>query len=262
MQDDAQMNANESAKAELLSDFASVLQVPAGRPNLDAIVNTRLVGVGLKCTCSRCAGTGRHSYCQQYGDTCFKCGGKGHVAQKLTRKLLVLAKDAVAAGKLDAYFERNRRRVRAQKALDRNLFEPLALRPRYANNAPDFTDSWSRLAVESTVAWDKARKVLAEACDALRSGKGAIEAVEKAEADIQTVVTFYRTMAASHPDFCASRLYRPGDEIWRSSFSRRFLIEWRCGSRSEVEIIGALDLADACACKAHNRVLTWATEVV
>jgi hypothetical protein len=30
-------------------------------------------------TCSRCSGTGRYSYCQMYGDTCFKCHGKGRV---------------------------------------------------------------------------------------------------------------------------------------------------------------------------------------
>lgn len=26
-------------------------------------------------TCSRCAGTGHHSYCQSHGTVCFKCGG-------------------------------------------------------------------------------------------------------------------------------------------------------------------------------------------
>lgn len=30
-------------------------------------------------TCSRCGGCGRYSYCQMYGDTCFKCHGKGKV---------------------------------------------------------------------------------------------------------------------------------------------------------------------------------------
>lgn len=30
-------------------------------------------------TCSRCGGSGRYSYCQMYGDRCFKCGGKGLV---------------------------------------------------------------------------------------------------------------------------------------------------------------------------------------
>jgi len=33
-------------------------------------------------TCSRCSGCGRHSYCQMYGDTCFKCGGRGVVLTK------------------------------------------------------------------------------------------------------------------------------------------------------------------------------------
>lgn len=28
-------------------------------------------------TCSRCGGTGRYSYCQMYGSTCFKCSGSG-----------------------------------------------------------------------------------------------------------------------------------------------------------------------------------------
>lgn len=33
-------------------------------------------------TCSRCSGSGKHSYCQQYGDRCFKCLGKGVVLTK------------------------------------------------------------------------------------------------------------------------------------------------------------------------------------
>ena len=30
-------------------------------------------------TCGRCAGSGRFSYCQTHGDTCFGCGGSGKV---------------------------------------------------------------------------------------------------------------------------------------------------------------------------------------
>lgn len=30
-------------------------------------------------TCSRCHGGGKYSYCQEYGDRCFKCGGSGKV---------------------------------------------------------------------------------------------------------------------------------------------------------------------------------------
>lgn len=32
-----------------------------------------------KVTCSRCGGSGKHSYCQMYGTTCFKCAGAGRV---------------------------------------------------------------------------------------------------------------------------------------------------------------------------------------
>src|ERR1017187_656491 len=33
-------------------------------------------------TCSRCGGCGRYSYCQRFGDTCFKCSGVGKVYTK------------------------------------------------------------------------------------------------------------------------------------------------------------------------------------
>ena len=33
-------------------------------------------------TCSRCGGCGRYSYCQRFGDTCFKCRGVGKVYTK------------------------------------------------------------------------------------------------------------------------------------------------------------------------------------
>lgn len=32
--------------------------------------------------CGRCGGTGKYSYCQTYGHTCFKCGGAGAVMTK------------------------------------------------------------------------------------------------------------------------------------------------------------------------------------
>jgi hypothetical protein len=32
--------------------------------------------------CTRCNGTGRYSWCQMYGDRCFKCGGKKQILTK------------------------------------------------------------------------------------------------------------------------------------------------------------------------------------
>ena len=33
-------------------------------------------------TCSRCGGSGKYSYCQMYGDRCFKCAGAGYTLTK------------------------------------------------------------------------------------------------------------------------------------------------------------------------------------
>lgn len=43
--------------------------------------------------CSRCGGSGTYSWCQRFGDTCFKCSGKGQQFTKEARA----AMDAVAA---------------------------------------------------------------------------------------------------------------------------------------------------------------------
>lgn len=36
-----------------------------------------------RCTCSRCGGTGKYSWCQQWQDRCFKCNGKGEMLTKV-----------------------------------------------------------------------------------------------------------------------------------------------------------------------------------
>lgn len=55
--------------------------------------------------CSRCHGTGKHSRCQMYGDTCFRCGGKGRTltargeaAQAYLRTLRSKRLDAIQPG--------------------------------------------------------------------------------------------------------------------------------------------------------------------
>lgn len=56
-------------------------------------------------TCSRCHGTGEHSYCQSYGTTCFKCHGhgitltkRGIAAQKFYETLLSKRADELEIG--------------------------------------------------------------------------------------------------------------------------------------------------------------------
>lgn len=39
--------------------------------------------------CTRCGGTGKHSWCQQYQDQCFQCGGQG---RQLTKRGLAALK--------------------------------------------------------------------------------------------------------------------------------------------------------------------------
>lgn len=39
--------------------------------------------------CGRCGGSGRYSWCQMYGDTCFKCEGSGLAYTTRGRKMLV-----------------------------------------------------------------------------------------------------------------------------------------------------------------------------
>ncbi len=61
----------EALPVERRSDVAKLLRV----------AKRRLIKAGklaLK-TCGRCAGSGKYSYCQTHGDTCFGCGGSGKV---------------------------------------------------------------------------------------------------------------------------------------------------------------------------------------
>lgn len=43
---------------------------------MTAYAQTDKLGFETK-PCSRCGGSGRYSWCQMWGDTCFKCSGKG-----------------------------------------------------------------------------------------------------------------------------------------------------------------------------------------
>lgn len=36
--------------------------------------------------CPRCGGSGRHSYCERFGTTCFQCGGKGRARTRAAER--------------------------------------------------------------------------------------------------------------------------------------------------------------------------------
>lgn len=125
----------------------------------EAGAKSRLVALGYVEVCSRCAGSGHFSRCQQYGTMCFGCSGSGKQMAKLTAKLIADAKARQDAGELDAYFARNRAIAAAKKEI-----EPLAAEAR---------------AVYTTIsdAYTRAGKVARAAnygyiCDALFAAQG------------------------------------------------------------------------------------------
>lgn len=88
---------------------------------------SRLVALGYVEPCSRCAGSGHHSRCEQYGTMCFKCRGNGRQIVKLTWAIVDAAKARQGAGELDAYFARIAAKVEARKAIAPLMVEIVAL---------------------------------------------------------------------------------------------------------------------------------------
>jgi hypothetical protein len=80
-------------------------------------VGGRLAALGLLVTCGRCLGSGKFSYCQQYGDKCFACMGCGKALPKLTAALVTTVQEKVAAGELAPYFATCKAKAEARKAL-------------------------------------------------------------------------------------------------------------------------------------------------
>lgn len=71
---------------------------------------SRLRALGYTVTCTRCGGSGRHSYNQMDGDKCWGCDGRKVSLAPLTIEILTAAIARIAAGELDAYFATNRAR--------------------------------------------------------------------------------------------------------------------------------------------------------
>jgi excinuclease UvrABC ATPase subunit len=96
-------------------DFKTVAQEIGAKD--DKVAKARWVALGYITECSRCGGRGKFSYNQRDGDVCYGCNGSGKAVVKPTAKLVQEAKTRIAAGALDAYFERNRRINAARKVL-------------------------------------------------------------------------------------------------------------------------------------------------
>jgi hypothetical protein len=105
-------------------------------------VAPRLTALGLMAVCGRCAGSGRHSWCQQWGDTCFGCGGSGLVMPKYTVALAKRAEALVAAGALAPYLELVARRRAAKERIPGLVAGCKAL---YSVIAQDYTDAGRKL---------------------------------------------------------------------------------------------------------------------
>ena len=83
----------------------------------------RAAGLHILPTCGRCGGSGRYSWNQISGDTCFGCGGSGQAVPKKPQQSSVLAAARVTRedGSYDAYIETLRARARCKRAGDKVL---------------------------------------------------------------------------------------------------------------------------------------------
>jgi hypothetical protein len=72
-------------------------------------VGNRMAALGMLETCTRCAGSGHHSFNLTHGTMCFGCDGRGTtVPKRITKKLCTAVTAKIEAGGLDSYFEANR----------------------------------------------------------------------------------------------------------------------------------------------------------
>lgn len=85
---------------------------------------SRVGGLNLGETCSRCGGSGQYSFNPIDGTRCFKCGGSGQLmptTKKGLNELLRNAEKCATNGTLDAYLEKLRKDAQAKKAQDTAL---------------------------------------------------------------------------------------------------------------------------------------------
>jgi hypothetical protein len=105
------MAERELGKEKLsLEDFSRVLGGDV------RFVGNRMVALGHYEVCGRCGGTGQYSFRPDIGTMCMGCGGSGKILPKLTRELLGTVEKEVKEGKLQPYFEKQKKLGEAKKA--------------------------------------------------------------------------------------------------------------------------------------------------
>lgn len=107
-----------------------------------AVMNARLVNLGLGATCSRCGGCGQFSFNTRTGTTCFGCDGAGATAPKIDDGLI---------GRL--------KKLHSQGVVDQHL-EGIAMRVSARNASKQVLDAWSNTRVSSYYNWTRAGKKL------------------------------------------------------------------------------------------------------
>lgn len=111
------MNAATATKKATKQELLNIEAMELFAVKTEKMVQTCLYALGFRQECGRCGGSGRFSYCQQFGDRCFGCAGQCYVAMKLTRAVLDEAAVKVAAGDLVRIREIGARKIAARKSI-------------------------------------------------------------------------------------------------------------------------------------------------
>jgi len=93
-------------REEGVAQLTDMLQHPKMRKiTSEAQLRSRLAGMGHTKVCSRCGGSGSHSFNLRDGTTCFGCGGSGKQAVAIDRELFDKVKAQVESGEFEAYVQ-------------------------------------------------------------------------------------------------------------------------------------------------------------
>lgn len=101
--------------AEMKSEIMELLQVK------ERFFKARIIRMRIGVVCPRCGGSGKFSYCEAYGDTCFECGGVGQstpTKRSEWENTLEMARKAAESGRVSEYLDGLRAISQAKNATD------------------------------------------------------------------------------------------------------------------------------------------------